>query len=132
MAQARQNAAAQAATIAHGLDHSAALLGPGGTLTALRELGHCRTRARAGFSHRIDVIRTRESAVPDFLRIALDRLLNRRAEIAEAFDEFRHPWRQPKHVFQHQDLAVAGHAGADADGRDRDLRRDAAPEWLGD
>ena len=50
----------------------------------------------------------------------------------EALDEFRHARRQAEHVFEHQNLAVAGGAGADADGGDRDLRGDAAAERLGD
>src|SRR5579863_1411606 len=86
----------------------------------------------ARLAHGVDVVRPRESARPDFLRIAFDCLLDRRAELAEAFDEFRHPRRQSEHILQDQNLAITGDAGANADRRDCDLRRDAPPERFGD
>src|ERR1700722_12668805 len=68
---------------------------------------------------------------PYLLRIAFHRLLDRGSEIAEAFDEFRHARRKSEHVLEHKDLPIAGGAGADADGRNIDLGRDAAAERLG-
>src|ERR1700676_5692031 len=100
------------ASIVHGLDASSAR----GTPAALRQLGH------AGAPQRINVIRAREGARANLLRIAFDRLFDRGAELAEALDEFRHARRQPEHVLEHEDLAVAGGAGADADRRNGDLR----------
>src|ERR1700681_941500 len=95
---------------------------------------HRRLKASTGsllLAHPVDVVGTGKCAGADFLGIALDRPLDRRPELAEALDEFRHPRRQPEHVLKHEDLAVAGDAGADADGGDRDLFGDAAPERLG-
>ena len=65
----------------------------------------------------------RERARAHLRGIVGDRLLDARARVAVALDEFRHPRRQAEHVLQHQDLAVAGGACADADGRDRHLPR---------
>src|ERR1700722_2430944 len=83
-------------------------------------------------AHPVDVVGARKGSGADFLGIALDRPFDRGPEFAEPLDEFRHPRRQPEHVLEHEDLAVAGHAGADADGGDRDLFGDAPPERLGD
>src|SRR5580693_7769563 len=83
-------------------------------------------------THPVDVVGTGKGAGADFLGVALDRPFDRGPELAEPFDEFRHPRRQPEHVLKHQNLAVAGYAGADADGGDRDLFGDAAPQRLGD
>src|SRR5258705_13145117 len=66
--------------------------------------------------HAIDMFRARESAGANVLRIALNRGLDHRPEIAVAADEFRGPRRQPEHIFQHQHLTVAGGGGADAGG----------------
>src|ERR1700732_4722901 len=90
---------------------------------------HRRLTAGTGsllLAHPVDVVGTGKGAGTDFLGIALDRPFDRGPELAEALDEFRHPRRQPEHVLEHQNLAVAGHAGADADGRDRDLLGDTA------
>src|SRR5262249_32975180 len=47
-------------------------------------------------------------------------------KLAIALDEFRHPRGKPEHVLEHEDLAIAGDASANADGRDFDGSRDAA------
>src|SRR5580658_2509894 len=73
---------------------------------ALRQLTYGRT------AHRIDVIGARKGTGPDLLRIAFDRLLNRRSQFAETLDEFRHAGRKTQHVLEHQHLAIAGDAGA--------------------
>src|SRR5512140_2773232 len=70
--------------------------------------------------HAVNMLRPRESAGADVGRIALDRRLDHRAEVAIAADEFRGPWRQTPHVLQHEHLAVAGSACTDADGRNVD------------
>src|ERR1700727_3299679 len=81
--------------------------------------------------HTVNMLRSRESARTNVGRIALDRRLDHRAEIAVAADKFRGPRRQSQHVFQHQHLAVASRAGADADGRNVDRLRDLARQRLG-
>src|SRR5580698_8697038 len=68
-------------------------------------------------THPVDVVGTRKGAGADFLGIALDRPFDRGPELAEPLDEFRHPRRQPEHVLEHQNLTVAGHAGAEPLGR---------------
>jgi len=139
VARARQNWLQEPATLGHGLEPDPekqvpifrlghASKDPSGARRALAlgQLGHART------SHRIDVFGTGEGARPDFLRISLHRLLDGGSQIAEALDEFRYPRGKPEHILKHEDLAVAGRAGADADRGNCDLRRDAASQRLGD
>ena len=83
-----------------------------------------------GFFQRIDVVGAREGARADLAGIFRHGLADRGAEIGVALDEFRHPRGEPEHVLEHQDLAIAGDASADADGRDFDGSRDAASERL--
>src|SRR5262249_61383381 len=52
-------------------------------------------------------------------------------KLAIALDEFGHPGGEPEHVLEHEVLAIAGDASANADGRDFDGSRDAAGERLG-
>src|SRR6202011_675899 len=56
---------------------------------------------------------------------------DRMSELSVAPHEFRHPGREPEHVLEHQDLAVAGNAAADADRWDRNGSGDAPGERLG-
>src|SRR5580698_7304895 len=96
---------------------------------------HRRLKTQNGsllLTHPIDVVGSRKGAGADFLGVALDRPLDRGPELAEPLDEFRHSRRQTEYVLEHENLAVAGHAGADADGGDRDLLGDAPPQRLGD
>src|SRR5262245_44814736 len=83
-------------------------------------------------SHGIDMVGPREGARPHILGIVCNRLFNPRPQFPVAADEFGNPRRQAEHVLQHQDLAVAGDARANANGRDRDLLGDLAAERLGD
>src|SRR6185436_7660822 len=78
--------------------------------------------------HLVSVLRAWKCACAHLLGIACDGGLDTRPEIAVALDEFGHPRREAQHVLQHQDLAIAGRARADADGRDRDLLRDTSSE----
>src|SRR5689334_9793738 len=92
--------------------------------------------ARAGLGlllrpHPISVLGARKRTRAHVLGIARDGGLDAGSEIAVALDEFGHSRREPEHVLEHQDLAIAGGARADADGRDRDLLGDTAPERLG-
>jgi len=71
------------------------------------------------------MLRPGEGAGADVGRVGRHRGLDGGTEFAIALDEFRHPRREPEHVLEHEDLAVAGHAAADADGRDLDGSADA-------
>src|SRR5205085_1712809 len=53
-------------------------------------------------------------------------------KIAVAANELWNSRRQSQHVLKHEDLAIAGDARADADGRDRNLLGDPPPKRLGD
>src|SRR5438105_6551151 len=74
--------------------------------------------------HAVDVFRAREGARAHVFGIALDRRLDHRTEVAVAADEFRSSRRQSQHIFEHQDLTVAGRTGADANGGNGDCFRD--------
>src|SRR4029450_5301983 len=75
---------------------------------------------------RVDVLRRGKGAGANIRRVGCDRGFNGRTELGVALDEFRHARGKAKHVLEHKDLAVAGHASTDADGRDFDRGRDAA------
>src|SRR5256885_9371816 len=75
---------------------------------------------------RIDVLRRGKGAGANIGRVGCDRRLNGRTELGVALHEFRHARGEAKHVLEHEDLAVAGHASTDADGRDFNRGRDAA------
>src|SRR5262245_54298181 len=77
------------------------------------------------------MLRAGEGARADVSRVGCNRGLDGGTKLAIALDEFRHPRGEPEHVLEHQDLAIAGDASADADGRDFDGSRDAAGERLG-
>src|SRR6476646_10124253 len=80
---------------------------------------------------RIDMLRPGEGPGTNIGRVGRDRRLDRRAELGVALDEFRHARRQPEHILEYEDLAVASDASADADGRDLDRGGDASRERLG-
>src|SRR6185436_8977851 len=70
-----------------------------------------------------------ERASPHLLGPAADRLHLVLVHVRVAPDELRHgPGEHPEEVVDHEDLAVATRAGADADRRDRDLAGDAGRE----
>src|SRR5262245_47705504 len=77
------------------------------------------------------MLRAGEGAGANVGRVGCNRGLDGGPKLAIALDEFRHPRGEPEHVLKHEDLAVAGHASADADGWDVDASRDAAGERLG-
>src|SRR5262245_29054102 len=77
------------------------------------------------------MLRAGEGAGADVRGVGRNRGLDGGTKLAIALDEFRHPRGQPEHVLKHQDLAIAGDASPDADGRDFDASRDAAGERLG-
>src|SRR5262249_56905011 len=77
------------------------------------------------------MLRAGEGAGADVGRVGCNRGLDGETKLAIALDEFRHPRGEPEHVLKHQDLAIAGDASTDADGRDFDGSRDAAGERLG-
>src|SRR5580698_8234940 len=83
-------------------------------------------------AHRVNVVGAWEGASPDLVRIAFDSPFDRGTEIAEPFDEFRNPRRQPEHILQHQHLPVTGYTRTNADRRNCDLLGDAAAQGLGD
>src|SRR6516165_12154902 len=60
--------------------------------------------------------------------VARDRGFDGRPEVAIAPDESRHPRRQPKHVLEHENLTIAGHASPDLDRRYWDRSRDPPGE----
>src|SRR5215467_15987817 len=83
----------------------------GWAFATFRQFGH------RGLSHGVGMLHAGESSCPHFVCIGFDCLLDRGAELAEALDEFGHARRQAEHIFEHQDLTIAGGAGADADSR---------------
>src|SRR3977135_1182218 len=78
-----------------------------------------------GFFERIDVLGCWEGARADFPGVFRHRLVDRRPEVGVALDEFGNPGREPQHVLEHQDLAVAGRARHAPYGGNRDLLGEA-------
>ena len=80
----------------------------------------------------VDVLGTREKRAPARRRRRRRPPARCRPEVRVALDEFRRARREPEHVFQDQNLPVAGRAGADADGRDRTAAVSLRAQRLGD
>src|SRR5919198_1091576 len=83
------------------------------------------------WTKRVDVLRGGKRAGANIGRVGCDCRLNGRTKLGVALHEFRYARGEAEHVLEHEDLAVAGHASTDADGRDFDRGRDAAGERLG-
>src|SRR5262249_16287409 len=72
------------------------------------------------------MLRAGEGAGANVGGVGCNRGLDGGPKLAIALDEFRRPRGEPEHVLEHEDLAIAGHASADADGRDFHASRDPA------
>src|SRR5712692_604370 len=92
---------------------------------------HWRTSLLSLRPHGIDMLGTGKGAGANIGSIGGDRGFDGRAELTVAPHEFRHPWREPQHIFEHEDLTVTGEAAADADGGYRNGCRDAPGKRLG-
>src|SRR4051812_20204685 len=82
--------------------------------------------------HRIDVLRSRKDTAPHVSGIGLDGGFDSRPKLAVTAHEFWNPGGQSQHVFEYQNLAIAGDAGTDADGGDWNLAGNAAPQRFRD